>query len=100
MQDSVAYIDAHIGADLSVAILADQVGMSPYTFSKRFKATVEVSPHSFVLARRVQRAEFLLNGEMPLSEIALAVGFASQSHFTDAFRHHTGRTPSQARRHG
>ena len=72
--------------------------MSPYTFSKLFKATVDDTPHSFVLSRRIRRAEILLDGEMSLSEIALAVGFASQSHFTEAFRRRTGRTPAQARR--
>lgn len=98
LQQTVDFIDAHIGADLSIATLAAQIGMSPYTFSKLFKAKVESSPHSFVLSRRIQRAEILLGGQLSLSEIALTVGFASQSHFTEAFRRRTGRTPSKARR--
>jgi AraC family transcriptional regulator len=97
LQQTVDFIDAHIGADLSVAILAGQLGMSPYTFAKLFKAKVESSPHSFVLSRRIQRAELMLGGSQSLSEIALSVGFASQSHFTEAFRRRTGRTPSKAR---
>jgi AraC family transcriptional regulator len=97
LQQTVDFIDAHIGADLSVAALAGQVGMSPYTFAKLFKAKVESTPHSFVLSRRIQRAELLLGGALSLSEIALTVGFASQSHFTEAFRRRTGRTPSRAR---
>ncbi len=98
LQQTVEFIEAHIGADLSVATLASQLGMSPYTFAKLFKAKVESSPHSFVLSRRIQRAELLLGGALSLSEIALSVGFASQSHFTEAFRRRTGRTPSKARR--
>jgi AraC family transcriptional regulator len=98
LQQTVEFIDAHIGADLSVATLAGQLDMSPYTFSKLFKAKVESSPHSFVLSRRIQRAELMLGGPLALSEIALSVGFASQSHFTEAFRRRTGRTPSKARR--
>ncbi|HEY4959106.1 MAG TPA: AraC family transcriptional regulator [Caldimonas sp.] len=97
LQQTVDFIDAHIGADLSVATLADQLDMSPYTFAKLFKAKVESSPHSFVLSRRIQRAELLLGSPRSLSEIALTVGFASQSHFTEAFRRRTGRTPSKAR---
>ena len=97
LQQTVDFIDAHIGADLSIAVLAGQLAMSPYTFSKLFKAKVEASPHSFVLSRRIQRAELLLGGSLSLSEIALTVGFASQSHFTEAFRRRTGRTPSRAR---
>jgi AraC family transcriptional regulator len=74
------------------------VSMSPSTFARLFKASVGATAHSFVLSRRLQRAEILLNGDTSLSEIALAVGFASQSHFTEAFRRRTGRTPSRVRR--
>ncbi len=98
LQRAVEYIDANIGSDLSVARLSAQLGMSPYSFSKLFKATAQATPHHFVLSRRIRRAEMLLGGEMSLSEIALVVGFASQSHFTEAFRRRTGRTPAQARR--
>jgi len=72
--------------------------MSPSTFARLFKASIGATTHSFVLSRRLQRAEILLNGDTSLSEIALAVGFASQSHFTEVFRRRTGRTPSQVRR--
>ena len=98
LQDAIAFIDANIGADLSLASLARQLSMSPSTFAKLFKASVGAPTHRFVLSRRLQRAEILLNSDASLSEIALAVGFASQSHFTEAFRRRTGRTPSRARR--
>ena len=98
LQRAVEFIDANLGGDLSVARLSAQLGMSPYSFAKLFNATAEVTPHHFVLSRRIQRAEALLGTEMSLSEIALTLGFASQSHFTEAFRRRTGRTPAQARR--
>ncbi|MGH8796097.1 MAG: helix-turn-helix domain-containing protein [Caldimonas sp.] len=98
LQDAVAFIDANLGVDLSIATLARQVSMSPSTFTKLFKACVGTTPHHFVLTRRLQRAEILLCSDAPLSEIALSLGFASQSHFTEAFRRRTGRTPSRARR--
>jgi AraC family transcriptional regulator len=98
LQQAVGFIDANLGADLSLRVLAGQASMSPSTFAKLFKSSVGATLHSFVLSRRVRQAEILLTGEMPLSEIALSVGFASQSHFTEAFRRRTGRTPSRARR--
>jgi len=98
LQDAIAFIDANLGADLSLASLARQMSMSASTFAKLFKASVGAPTHRFVLSRRLQRAEILLNSDASLSEIALAVGFASQSHFTEAFRRRTGRTPSRARR--
>ncbi|HEY2189615.1 MAG TPA: AraC family transcriptional regulator [Caldimonas sp.] len=100
LQRAIDFIDINLGSDLSVARLSAQLAMSPYTFAKLFKATVDATPHNFVLSRRVRRAEMLLGGDMSLSEIALATGFASQSHFTEAFRRRTGRTPLTARRHG
>jgi len=98
LQRAVAFIDANLGADLSLASLAREASMSTSTFAKLFKASVGATTHSFVLSRRLRRAEILLNGDASLSEIALAVGFASQSHFTETFRRRTGRTPSRARR--
>jgi AraC family transcriptional regulator len=97
---TVDFVEAHLGAELSVARLAAQVEMSPYTFSRLFKASFAMTPHSFVLSRRLDRAEVLLAGRQSLSEIALSLGFASQSHFTEAFHRRTGRTPMTARRRG
>ena len=100
LRAAIDFIESHIGADLSVATIAAELEMSPHTFAKLFKASVDATPHSFVLSRRLKRAELLLGGRLSLSEIALAVGFASQSHFTEAFRRRTGRTPATARRSG
>jgi AraC family transcriptional regulator len=100
LQHTVAFIDANLAADLSVKVLAGQASMSPSTFARLFKSSVGATLHSFVISRRVRQAEILLAGPMPLSEIALSVGFASQSHFTEAFRRRTGCTPSKARHRG
>jgi AraC family transcriptional regulator len=94
----VEFIDANLASDLGIGALAGQLSMSVSTFGRRFKATLDMTPHNFVLSRRIRRAEALLESDVSLSEIALAVGFASQSHFTEAFRRRTGRTPLQARR--
>lgn len=98
LEQAISFIDANLGADLSLASLARLASMSPSTFARLFKASVGATPHSFVLSRRLERAEMLLHGAASLSEIALLVGFASQSHFTEAFRRLTGRTPSNVRR--
>jgi AraC family transcriptional regulator len=93
-----AFIDANICADLSVQALAQQLSMSPYTFTRLFKAATQASPHQYVVTQRIRQAEALFDSELSLSQIALAVGFASQSHFTEAYRRRTGRTPAGARR--
>src|SRR5262245_46768318 len=56
-------------------------------FSYAFRQTVGSSPHQWLLARRI---ELLLNTDHRLSEIALATGFADQSHFTRVFSRRMG----------
>ena len=92
------YIEAHLGDDLSVAELARLVALSPDRFAHCFKASFGMSPHRYVRQRRIETAlQWLRGSTRPIAQIALELGFASQSHFTQAFREHTGRTPSAAR---
>jgi len=73
--------------------------MSSYHFARRFKETVSMSPHAYVLARRVRRAQERLKlGASNLAEVAAACGFSSQAHLTSAFKGRLGITPGQYRR--
>ncbi|MGK9232237.1 AraC family transcriptional regulator [Inquilinus limosus] len=93
------FIEAQLEADLGLVDLARQVGLSTHHFGQAFKASTGVPPHKYVLQRRVARAEeLLLSSELPIAEIAAAVGFSSQSHMTYQFRKLTGTTPSRFRR--
>lgn len=92
------YIEAHIDTDLSVARLAHIVGLRPHHFGQAFRATVGISPHRYVVARRIERAKaLLLSTRMGITEVALAVGFASHSHFASNFRRAIGIPPSRFR---
>jgi AraC family transcriptional regulator len=54
-----------------------------------------VTPHQWLTERRVDTAKRLLKGgDLPLAQIALACGFANQSHFTRVFRSFVGCTPA------
>lgn len=98
-QRVIDYIDAHLGDDLSIVALASEVELSPHHFSQSFKAALGTTPHRYVLRRRLERAQLLLKTtKMPITEIALALGFASQSHFTQVFRTQCGVTPAVARK--
>ena len=95
----VDFIEAHLSEDLSIAVLAEEVGLSPNHFSACFTACFGRSPHRYVQQRRVEEARKMLS--MPsrsIAEIALDLGFSSQSHFTKMFHKHTGMTPTRARR--
>jgi len=54
-------------------------------------------PYQYVQEIRVQRALRLLNGKMPIAQIAQVLGFSTQAHFTQVFRERTGVTPARAR---
>jgi len=94
----VDYIEAHLADDISLRDLAAQAGLSTHHFGEAFKASTETSPHRYLVERRILRAkELLLGAEQSIAEIAISVGFASHSHFTDNFRKLTGTTPSRFR---
>lgn len=89
-----AYIDDHIGQRISIELLANVANLSVCYFVRAFKVSMMITPHEYVMRRRVERTLRLLwVTDMSLSEIALAAGFADQSHFARRFRRHTGMTP-------
>ena len=92
------FIAAHLGENPSLAQVAAATALSPYHFARRFKASLGLSPHQFMLRARVERAKTLLaERRHSLVEIGLATGFATQSHFTTAFRRLVGMTPKRYR---
>jgi AraC family transcriptional regulator len=94
----VTLIDEELGTELSITRLAGLARMSPDHFAHCFKLTFGQSPYRFVQLRRIEAAHKLLTQtRLPIAEIALAVGFSSQSHFTQVFRQHTGSTPARVR---
>jgi len=95
----VDFIQTHLTQDLSLDALAQLTGFSVYHFTRLFRRTTGESPHQCVLRLRVERAQALLQRcELPLAEVALASGFAHQSHLTQQFKRHFGVTPSAYRR--
>jgi len=92
------FIEAHLEDNISIQALAAAAGLSMYHFARAFKQSEGVSPHHYVVRRRVRRAQDLLAAtDLPLSEVALAAGFADQSHCARQFREHVGVTPSSYR---
>lgn len=86
-------------AEHSVESLADAASMSRSTFAEHFAAAFGRSPMSFVHHIRMQRAVELLESEgLSVDQISSRVGFASRSHFSRAFKKHTGASPNQFRR--
>jgi AraC family transcriptional regulator len=94
-----AYIEEHVADDISLATLAELARLSPYHFCRAFKRSFGMPPHRYHAHRRIELAKQLLaNREMPVTAIALEIGFSDTSTFTAAFRRLTGQTPTCYRR--
>ena len=92
------HIDSNIDRRISVEALAKLANLSVCYFVRAFKQSVGVTPHDYLIRRRVKRTMELLSGtDMSLSEIALAAGFADQSHCARRFRQHVGMSPRDYR---
>lgn len=93
------FIQLHLGEALSLETIAQQIGFSPYHFARLFRRTMGVTLHQFVLRQRIEQAQWLLREtEVPLVQVALACGFADQSHLNLVFQQHLGCTPRAYRR--
>jgi len=101
MRRLVEYIEENLGGDLSLERMAAEVEVSPLYLARAFKAAVGESPHRYVLQRRLERAKALLRGtDTPIVEVALSVGFSSQSHLSNWFLRQLGVSPAVYRRQG
>jgi len=95
----LSYIDSHLQDDLTLERLAAEIDLSPDHFGRAFRTSLGTSPSRYIAQRRLQRAKaLLLDPGMSITDIAMALGFATPSHFTSNFHKETGTTPSQWRR--
>jgi AraC-like DNA-binding protein len=84
---------------LSLAEISRKVYCSPFHLSRIFRATVGSSIHQYQLRLRLALAlEHLAGGAEDLTELGLALGFSSHSHFTAAFQQAFGLAPSRFRK--
>jgi AraC family transcriptional regulator len=95
----IDFVEANIGRRVALSELSALVDLSAVHFCRAFKEATGHSPHQFVIERQVDRAKGLLAGStMTLAEIALASGFAHQSHLCYHFRRVVGASPGRYRR--
>lgn len=95
----VEYIRCHLGDAVRLPDLCRVANLGPRQLSVAFRKTMGMTPHQYVTRVRIDEAKRLLKDRgLPLAEIALSLGFASQSHFTQVFRAVTGTTPKRYQR--
>ncbi len=101
VQRGVEYIEERLDADIIIAAVARQAGISQWHFQRIFKALTSETVKTYIRSRRFARAlDRLLKTEDRILDIALAAGFDSQQTFTRAFSKRFGLTPNAYRKLG
>jgi AraC family transcriptional regulator len=94
----VHYVDDNLSGPIHLDQMAAEAQMTPADFRRAFPAAFGTTPHQFVIYRRIRRArEMLSDTRHSITEVGLAVGFSTPSHFATTFKQHTGLTPSAYR---
>ncbi|KAB1508865.1 helix-turn-helix domain-containing protein [Photobacterium damselae] len=93
------YIESHLSTKISVSELAGSAFLSDSQFFLLFKQQVGMTPHQYVLHKRLHRAKHLLiHSQLSLMEISQQCGFASQSSFTQSFSRLFSISPARFRK--
>ena len=91
-------MDREYAEPLDVPALARSAFMSTAHFSRRFRDAYGESPYSYLMTRRIERAQALLRGGgMSVTEVCLAVGCTSLGSFSSRFTELVGMTPTEYR---
>ena len=94
LRRAIEYIEASLAGSVSLADIATAAGLTRMHFAAQFKVATGLTPHEYLLRRRIERAQEALAGtSMSLVEVALSVGFQTQSHFTSVFKRVVGKPP-------
>ncbi|MCE2573661.1 helix-turn-helix domain-containing protein [Motilimonas eburnea] len=88
------FMQANYHRQIYLHELAELAQLSEYHFTRMFKAHFARTPQEYLMQLRIEQVKHLLTGPMKLADIALACGFANQSHMGRYFKHLVGMTPS------
>ena len=90
-------MDREYSRPIDVAELARTALMSPAHFSRQFRAAYGETPYSYLMTRRIERAQALLRGDMSVTDVCMAVGCTSLGSFSARFTQLVGETPTAYR---
>lgn len=92
-----AYLDGRAAEDVSLAELCESSGYSPGHLIRVFKQHFGLTPHAYLINRRVQLGRSALSHGATIVDAALSAGFADQPHFQRVFKRLMAATPNQYR---
>jgi AraC-like DNA-binding protein len=87
-------IDTSWYLPLSLEQLSTSAGFSRHHFIRAFRRVFGITPHQYLIRRRIEKAQYLLaHTEMSVTDICYEVGFRSLGSFSSQFRRYTGHSP-------
>ena len=93
------YIDANVYADVSLDVIAEELGISKIHVIRVFKGKYGIPPMQYMMTRKLEIAKSLLRSTvMPISEIAELLKFSNAQHFSGKFKSAVGCTPNKYRK--
>jgi AraC family transcriptional regulator len=96
---AIEALTADLACEVCLAEIARNVGVHPCHMTRSFRAFERCTPGEYLARARLHRAARLLSeARLPLADVALAAGFADQSHFSKRFRGSYGLSPGEYRR--
>ncbi len=100
LRKAVQFINENYQQNLTLDIVARHINLNPAYFSSLFKKEMQISFSNYILQRRIEQAKRLLkNSNLSLVDIAINLGFETQSYFSNTFKKSTGMTPKEYRYH-
>lgn len=92
------FMDEHFAEPLDLDRICREAHFSRYHFIRLFRSAFGITPHQYLIRRRLQKAqELLAAGELSVTEVCFAVGFQSLGSFSSLFQRAIGRSPQQYR---
>lgn len=99
MQDAIDYIKKHCEEDITLSFMANQFAFSKEYFSTVFKTSTGFGFNEYLNQMRVTKAiDFLVDTDMPITEISLCCGFNDSNYFAAVFKKIIGLTPLKYRK--
>lgn len=100
VERAAAYIDAHFMDNLCLTDICEAASLSEGYLIRAFEQRYHMTPHAYLVNRRVQHAQAQLREGVKIADTAQAAGFADQAHLQRAFKRHLAMTPGQYRARG
>jgi AraC family transcriptional regulator len=98
LERAIEFIEENMGGELTLDALAKVANMPISSFVRGFRNAKRMSPHKYLMQRRIERAQQLLrSSNFPIADIAYRLGFSSQSHFSTVFHLWAGESPARFR---